>query len=51
MVRGPFPPMGRTHVQPLLGFSLHPAANNAPARENQGVRDIIIDDGQLKIAA
>jgi hypothetical protein len=43
--------MGRTHVQPFLGSSIHPAADNAPARENQRVRDIAIDDRQLKVTA
>jgi hypothetical protein len=31
---GPCPPMGRTYVQPLLGFRIHPPVENAPARKN-----------------
>ena len=47
----PFSPMGRPHVQPFLGFHFHPAVEYAAAREYERVRAVIIDDGQLKIAA
>lgn len=46
----PVPPMGRAHVQPLLGFRVHPAAENAPAGKHQRMRPVIVDDGQLKVA-
>ena len=46
----PFAPMGRPHVQPLLGFHLHPSVENAAAWEYERVRPVVIDDGQLKIA-
>ncbi len=42
--------MGRTHVKPLLGFHVHPAAGNPPARKNQRVRTIKVDHGELQIA-
>ena len=46
----PFAPMGRPHIQPLLGFHFHPSVENATAREYERVRPVVIDDGQFKIA-
>ena len=46
----PLAPMGRPHVQPFLGFHFHPAVEDAPAREHERVRTVIVDDGQLEVA-
>lgn len=46
----PIPPMGRPHVQPLLGLHFHPSVENTPAREYEHMRAVIIDDGQFKVA-
>ena len=43
--------MRRAHVQPFLGVHFHPTARDAPAREYEHMRAVIIDDGQLEIAA
>ena len=46
----PLAPMGRPHIQPFLGLDLHPAVENAAAREHERMRAIVIDDGQLNVA-
>ncbi len=42
--------MSRPHIQPFLGFGIHPAADNTPARKNQRMRTVLVEDGQFKIA-
>lgn len=51
LVVAPFPPVGRAHVEPFFGTGIHPAADNAPACENQRVRAIAVDDRQFEVAA
>jgi hypothetical protein len=45
----PFPPMSRAHIQAFLGLRFHPAVENTPAREDEGVRALAIKNGQLKV--
>jgi hypothetical protein len=47
-VQLPFPPVGRVNVDRLAGPRLGPAAVNPAAGEYQGVRAIVIDDGQFE---
>jgi hypothetical protein len=42
--------MRRADVDPRLGFCINPAAEDAAARKDEGMRAIVIDDGQLKVA-
>ena len=42
--------MRRAHVQPLAAMRIHPARGDAPAGKYQGMRPILIEDGQLDIA-
>ncbi len=41
--------MGGMDLDPLAGLGLDPAAENAPAGKNQGVRTVAIDDRQFEI--
>jgi len=43
--------MGRPHIQPFLGFGIHPAADNPPAGKHQRVRAVLVEDGEFKVAA
>src|SRR5690348_13360584 len=43
----PLVPVGR---EPRLGLRVDPSAENAPAREHESVRAVVVDDGQLKVA-
>ena len=42
--------MRRTDIEPLARLRLGPAANDPPARKNQGVRAGAIDHRKLKVA-
>ncbi len=42
--------MGRSHIQPLLGGRVYPAALNTPARKNQRMLAILVDYGKFQIA-
>ncbi len=42
--------MGRAHVDRLVGFCLHPAAEDATAGKSQSVYAIVTDDGQFQRA-
>jgi hypothetical protein len=42
--------MRGAHVDPPLVGSIYPAPENAPAREDQRMRAIVRDDGELEIA-
>ncbi len=42
--------MGRVHVDRLVGFCLHPAAEDATAGKSYSVYAIVTDDGQFKRA-
>ena len=41
--------MGRANFDPLAVFRLDPAAEDAPAREDERVRAVVVDDGKLKV--
>ena len=42
--------MGGPHVDPLPGFRVDPAGEDAPAREHERVRPVPVDDGKFEIA-
>ena len=42
--------MGRTHIQTLLGFGIHPTIDSTPARKNQRMRAVLVEDRQFEIA-
>lgn len=46
---GPFAPMGRPYIDPLVRFGVGPATENATARERQSMGAVVIDDRQFKI--
>jgi hypothetical protein len=46
----PRAPMGRPHVEPLLGLRVDPAGENAPAREYERVRTVTVEDGEFEVA-
>ena len=41
--------MGRPHCYLLLRLRIDPAVQDAPARENERVRAILVDHGQLEV--
>jgi hypothetical protein len=43
--------VGRLHVDPLLGFCVHPAAENAATWKRKNVHAVVVDDSDFKIAA
>ena len=46
----PLAPMGRPHVDPLLGLRVEPAGENPPAREHERVRAVAVEDGEFEVA-
>jgi hypothetical protein len=42
--------MRRTHLDPLPGDRIHPAAKNSAARENERMLAVLVDNGQFEIA-
>ena len=48
----PFPltPMRGSYVNPLPRFRVDPSGQNPPARENERMRAVPVDDGQFEIA-
>ena len=45
----PFPPMGGANFHGLAALRIGPTFLGPPAREDQSVRAIIVDDSQLKV--
>ena len=46
----PLAPVGRPHVDPLVGFRVDPAGENPPAREHERVRAVAVEDGEFEVA-
>lgn len=42
--------MGRVYLDPLLSFCINPAAKDAADRKREGVRAIIVDNRDFKVA-
>ena len=42
--------MCRVHIDPLLGFSIDPATEDASAWEHKRMRAVVTDDSKFKIA-
>jgi hypothetical protein len=42
--------VGRLHFNPLLGFRVHPAAEDAAAWKRKSVHTVVSNDGQFEVA-
>jgi len=45
----PIAPVGRPHVDPLLGFSVDPSAENTTARKRESMRSMVTDHREFEI--